>query len=54
MKMTVKKLYKKYLQIQRDHYEFVSVGEIVNDLHQIVRENMLRTAKRKGETTRIY
>lgn len=43
--MTIRQMLKKYIQIKEDGYETVTVHQVLNDIQQIRRENLLRREK---------
>lgn len=49
--MTIKELLAKYTQMVKDNYETVFISEVVNDLWQMERQNVLRRETRKRKLT---
>jgi hypothetical protein len=38
----IKKIQEKYIRLQKKNIEYVSIGEVTNDLYQLIREIRLK------------
>lgn len=46
--MTIRKLYKKYLELAKQNYETIFISQVLSDLRQIISKENLQRYKREG------
>ena len=47
--MTIRKLYKKYLKLQKQNYETIIISQVLSDLKQIILKEDLQRYKKEGK-----